>query len=51
MFLLGLLLLILGFVLGIQILWVIGIVLIVLGLVAGVGGYVGHPVGGRRHWF
>ncbi|MGB3893204.1 DUF6131 family protein [Mycolicibacter sinensis] len=48
---LGVLLLILGFVFGIQILWSIGIVLLVIGAVLWILGSVGRPVGGRRHWY
>jgi hypothetical protein len=47
----GTMLLILGFVLGIDILWILGIVLLVLGAALWVMGSVGLPVGGRRHWF
>jgi hypothetical protein len=48
---LGVLLLILGFVFGIQMLWSIGIVLLVIGAVLWILGSVGRPVGGRRHWY
>ena len=49
MILLGLLLLILGFVFGISILWTIGIVLIVIGAVLWILGATGRTVGGRAH--
>jgi len=48
---LGLILLILGFVFGISILWTLGIILLVIGLVLFVAGRMGHAVGGRRHYF
>jgi hypothetical protein len=48
---LGIVLLILGFVFGINILWSIGIILLVIGAVFWILGSVGRPVGGRRHWF
>jgi len=51
MILLGVLLLVLGYLLGIGILWILGIVLLVLGAVLFVAGGAGYPVGGRRHWF
>lgn len=51
MIVLGVLLLILGFVFGIQILWSIGIVLLVIGAVLWILGSVGRPVGGRRYWY
>lgn len=51
MLLLGIILLVLGFVLGIQVLWIIGIVLLVIGAVLWILGAIGRPVAGRRHWF
>ena len=48
---LGVILLILGFVLKIQILWTIGIILLVIGAVLWVLGAVGRPVAGRRYWY
>jgi hypothetical protein len=48
---LGVVLLILGFVFGVQILWVIGIILLVVGAVFWILGSVGRPVAGRRHWY
>jgi len=49
--LLGVLLLVLGFVLGINILWTLGIVLLVIGVLLLVLGSVGHPIGGRNYWW
>jgi hypothetical protein len=51
MILLGVILLIAGFLLKISILWTIGIVLIVVGVILALLGSVGRPVGGRRHYF
>lgn len=51
MLILGLILLILGFVLGINILWTIGIILLVVGGVLLLLGSVGRPVGGRRWYY
>ncbi len=51
MIVLGLILLILGFVFGISILWTLGIILLVIGLVLFVAGRLGHAVGGRRQYF
>jgi hypothetical protein len=48
---LGLVLLLLGFLLKISILWTIGIVLIVIGAVLYLLGSTGRAVGGRRHWY
>jgi hypothetical protein len=51
MIVLGLILLIVGFVLKISILWTIGIILLVVGAVLAVLGSTGRAVGGRRHYF
>jgi hypothetical protein len=48
---LGLILLVLGFLLGVGILWTIGIVLIVVGLVLWLLGSMQRGIGGRRHYF
>ncbi|MGW7437611.1 DUF6131 family protein [Streptomyces sp. NPDC054849] len=51
MIILGIILLLLGWLLGISILWTIGIVLVVIGVVLWILGAVGHAVGGRRHYY
>jgi hypothetical protein len=51
MIILGILLLIIGFVTGIAILWTIGIVVVVIGLILFLLGMAGHAVGGRKHYF
>ncbi|MFF3561365.1 DUF6131 family protein [Streptomyces sp. NPDC002574] len=51
MIVLGVILLIIGFLLGISILWTIGIILVVIGLVLWVLGALGHAIGGRRHYY
>lgn len=51
MIILGIILLIIGFVAKIAIVWTIGIVVVVLGLIAILLGSIGHPVGGRRHYW
>jgi hypothetical protein len=48
---LGLVLLVLGFLLKISILWTIGIILLVIGAVLLVLGSMGRAVGGRKHYF
>jgi hypothetical protein len=48
---LGVILLIIGFVAKIAILWTIGIVVVVIGAILAVLGMAGHAVGGRRHYF
>ena len=51
MIILGIILLILGFVLKIPILWTFGIVLLVIGAILAVLGSTGRAVGGRRHYY
>ena len=51
MIVLGLILLILGFLLGIGILWTIGIILIVVGVILWILGSMERPVMGRRRWY
>ncbi len=51
MIILGLILLVLGFLLKISILWTLGIILLVIGGVLAVLGATGRAVGGRRHYF
>lgn len=51
MILIGLILLLIGFLTGISILWTIGIILLVIGAVLWILGSVGHAVGGRRHYW
>jgi hypothetical protein len=48
---LGVILLVLGFLLGFYLLWVLGIILLVLGLVLMLAGRSGHAVRGRSHWW
>jgi hypothetical protein len=51
MIVLGVILLILGFVLGIPVLYTIGIVLALAGVVLAILGGTGRRVGGRAHWY
>jgi len=48
---LGIILLIIGFVTGIAIIWTIGIIAVVIGLILAVLGFAGHAIGGRRHYY
>jgi hypothetical protein len=47
----GVVLMIIGFLLGVPVLWSIGVLLLVIGLVFWVLGSIGHAVGGRRHYY
>jgi Family of unknown function (DUF6131) len=48
---LGIILLVIGFVASIPILWTIGIILLVIGAVLALLGVAGREIGGRRHWY
>ncbi len=51
MIVLGIILLIIGFVANIAIVWTIGIVVLVIGLILALLGGIGHTVGPRRHYW
>jgi hypothetical protein len=51
MIVLGIILLVLGFVLGVPILWTLGIILVIIGVVLFLLGSAGREIGGRRHWY
>jgi hypothetical protein len=51
MIILGLALLIIGFIASIPILWTVGVIVLVVGLILALLGTVGHAVGGRRHYY
>jgi hypothetical protein len=51
MIVLGIILLILGWLLGVGILWTIGLILIVIGVILWILGAAGRPLGGRRHYW
>jgi hypothetical protein len=51
MIVLGIVLLIVGFVVSIPILWTIGIILVVVGAVFWILGATGRAIGGRKYWY
>ena len=51
MIILGVILLIVGFVAAIPILWTIGIILVVVGAILLLLGATGRAVGGRKVWY
>jgi hypothetical protein len=51
MIILGIILLIVGFVVKIAILWTIGIIVLAVGLVLALLGATGRAIGGRKHYF
>jgi hypothetical protein len=48
---LGVILLVIGFIVGIPVLWTIGIILALVGVAFAVLGATGRAIGGRAHWF
>jgi hypothetical protein len=51
MILLGIILLVISFVVGIHLLWVLGALLLVVGVVLALAGATGRAIGGRPHYF
>ncbi len=51
MIIIGLILLLLGFVLAIPLLWTLGVIVLIIGLVLLVVGQTGRQVGGRSHYW
>lgn len=51
MIILGIVLLIIGFVAKIAILWTIGIIVLVVGAALMIAGALGRSIGGRRHYY
>ncbi len=48
---LGVILLLIGFLAKIAIVWTLGILVLVVGAVLAVAGMAGREIGGRRHWY
>jgi len=48
---LGVILLVIGFIADIPVLWSIGIALVVIGIILALLGRAGTKIGGRAHWF
>ncbi len=51
MIILGVVLLVAGFLLKISILWTLGIILVVIGVILAILGATGHAIAGRRHFY
>lgn len=51
MIIIGIVLLLLGFLLSVPILWTLGIIVLVIGLILLLLGSLGHAVGPRRHYW
>jgi hypothetical protein len=48
---LGVVLLIIGFIAKIPIIWTLGIIVLVIGAALVIAGALGRELGGRRHWY
>jgi len=44
-------LLIIGFIAGLSIIWLLGIIALVIGAVLAISGRRGHQLAGRSHWY
>ena len=51
MILLGVILLVIGFLTGVPIIWTLGIIAVVVGAILALAGMAGHAVGGRSHYW
>jgi uncharacterized membrane protein HdeD (DUF308 family) len=51
MIVLGVVLLIIGFIAHVGIIWTLGIIAILIGAVLAIAGLAGRELGGRRHWY
>jgi hypothetical protein len=51
MIILGIILLIIGFITKVPIIWTIGVILVVIGLIFWILGALGHAVGGRKRYY
>lgn len=51
MIILGVVLLIIGFVAGLSIIWTLGVIALIIGIVLAITGRSGHKLAGRSHWY
>lgn len=51
MIILGIILLVVGFIAKVSILWTLGIIILVIGAILAVLGLAGRAIGGRKHWY
>jgi uncharacterized membrane protein HdeD (DUF308 family) len=51
MIILGVVLLIIGFIAKVAIIWTLGIIAVVVGAILYIAGSTGRSIGGRRHWY
>jgi uncharacterized membrane protein HdeD (DUF308 family) len=48
---LGVVLLVIGFITGVNIIWILGILAVVIGAILAIAGATGRAIGGRSHWY
>jgi hypothetical protein len=51
MIVLGVILLIIGFIAKVPIIWTLGIIVVVVGAILALLGMAGREIGGRKHWY
>ncbi len=51
MIILGIVLLIIGFIAAVHIIVILGIIAVVVGAVLAIAGFAGREIGGRKHWY
>lgn len=51
MIIFGVVLMLIGFILGVPILWTIGVIVLIVGIALWLMGTMGHMVGGKRHYY
>lgn len=51
MIVLGVVLLIIGFIAKVAIIWTLGIIVVVIGAILAIAGFAGREIGGRKHWY
>lgn len=51
MIVLGVVLLVIGFITAVHIIWILGIIAVVIGAILAIMGATGRAVGGRSHWY
>jgi len=51
MILLGVVLLVIGFIAGVPFIWLLGVIAVVIGAVLAITGRAGHQLAGRSHWY
>lgn len=51
MIVIGIVLLLLGFIVGVPLLWTLGMIVLVVGVVLALLGTTGHAIGGRAHYW